>query len=78
MLCQSVFLFFSGRIARVTEGNSGMNSGTANAREALIRLCALRLRYRRACRNRHSNICDLAALLVQVEDAERHCEAGRP
>ncbi|WP_167738367.1 MULTISPECIES: hypothetical protein [Erwinia] len=55
-----------------------MNSGTANAREALIRLCALRLRYRRACRNRHANVCDLAALLVQVEDAERHCETGRP
>ncbi|CAX53647.1 hypothetical protein [Erwinia billingiae] len=55
-----------------------MNSGTENAREALIRLCALRLRYRRACRNRQANICDLAALLVQVEDAERHCETGRP
>ena len=77
-MLSAFFLFLCGRVARVTEGNSGMNSGTANAREALIRLCALRLRYRRACRNRHANVCDLAALLVQVEDAERHCETGRP
>ena len=55
-----------------------MGIGTVNAREALIRLCALRLRYRRACRNRQANICDLAALLVQVEDAERHCETDQP
>ncbi|WP_191907230.1 hypothetical protein [Erwinia billingiae] len=55
-----------------------MNRGIENAREALIRLCALRLRYRRVCQNRQTNICDLTALLVQVEDAERHCETVRP
>ena len=55
-----------------------MKCGTANSREALIRLCALRLRYRRAYLNRRADICELASLLEQVEDAERHSETGRP
>ena len=52
-----------------------MNTGTTPYRESLIRLIALRLRYRRACRNPQACIIDLAALLAELEDAERDIES---
>ncbi|MXP68014.1 hypothetical protein FD728_04670 (plasmid) [Pantoea sp. Aalb] len=43
-------------------------------REAIIRLCALRLRYQRACRNPSFGVVALATLMSQLEDAERDVE----
>ncbi|MFJ5162227.1 hypothetical protein ACIP6T_23970 [Pantoea sp. NPDC088449] len=43
-------------------------------RESLIRLIALRLRYRRAYSNPSADVTDLAALLSEVEAAERDVE----
>ncbi|WP_249221779.1 hypothetical protein [Pantoea sp. JGM49] len=51
-----------------------MRTGATPYRESLIRLTALRLRYRRACRNPQAGVTDLAALLTEVEDAERDAE----
>ncbi|KNC07567.1 hypothetical protein AC790_18610 [Pantoea sp. RIT-PI-b] len=51
-----------------------MRKGATPYRESLIRLVALRLRYRRACRNPSAGVTDLAALLSEVEDAERDVE----
>ncbi|ORM61612.1 hypothetical protein PRCB_24440 [Pantoea rodasii] len=51
-----------------------MRTGATPYRESLIRAIALRLRYRRACRNPQANVNDLAALLTEVEDAERDAE----
>lgn len=51
-----------------------MRTGATPYRESLIRLTALRLRYRRACRNPQAGVTDLAALLTEVEDAERDME----
>lgn len=57
-----------------------MNSGTTPYRESLIRLTALRLRYRRVCRNPSADVVSLVALITRVEDAERdvaqHLQAG--
>lgn len=46
-------------------------SGATPWRESLIRLIALRLRYRRACRNPSVSATFLTSLLSEIEDAER-------
>ncbi len=51
-----------------------MKTGATPYRERLICLTALRLRYLRACRNPQVSVIDLAALLTEVEDAERDME----
>lgn len=48
-----------------------MVSGATPYRESLIRLIALRLRCRRACRNPSVSATFLTSLLSDVEDAER-------
>ena len=48
-----------------------MVSGATPYRESLIRLIALRLSYRRACRNPSVSATFLTSLLSDVEDAER-------
>lgn len=42
-------------------------------REAVIKYCALRLRYLRAWQTGRANICDLAVLLSKVEEAQEQC-----
>jgi len=48
-----------------------MVPGATPYRESLIRLIALRLRYRRTCRNPSVSATFLTSLLSDVEDAER-------
>ncbi|WP_397324688.1 hypothetical protein [Pantoea agglomerans] len=48
-----------------------MVSGATPWRESLIRLIALRLRYRRACRNPSVSATFLTSMLSDIEDAER-------
>lgn len=55
-----------------------MSPQTKAWRESVIRYCALRLRYRRACRSGRTNICDLAALLGKVEEAGDTCQRLMP
>jgi hypothetical protein len=48
-----------------------MVSGATPWRESLIRLIALRLRYRRACLNPSVSATFLTSMLSEIEDAER-------
>lgn len=50
-----------------------MSPQTKAWREAVIKHCALRLRYLRAWQTGRANICDLAALLSRVEEAQEQC-----
>jgi len=51
-----------------------MKNAATPYREALIRLCALRLRYWRASRNPAAGVVDLAALMSELEEAEQDVE----
>ena len=55
-------------------GDVIMKNGAAPYREALIRLSALRIRYRRASRNPAAGMVDLAALMSELEEAEQDVE----
>lgn len=50
-----------------------MSPQTKAWREAVIKYSVLRLRYLRAWQNGRANICDLAALLSRVEEAQEQC-----
>jgi hypothetical protein len=47
-------------------------------REAVIRHCALRLRYQRAYARGNVSICDLSVLLARVEEAAERRRALSP
>ncbi|MDF7650049.1 hypothetical protein PUG42_15975 [Erwiniaceae bacterium L1_54_3] len=51
-----------------------MKNGATPYREALIRLSALRIRYRRASRNPAAGMVYLAALMSELEEAEQDVE----
>lgn len=46
-------------------------------REQVIALSALKLRYRHLCRNEHARSCDIAELLVQIEQRRVRGPSGK-
>ncbi|ATF95438.1 Uncharacterised protein [Cedecea neteri] len=46
-------------------------------REPVIALSALKLRYQRLCRDALARSCDIADLLVQIEQHRARCPSGK-